>query len=160
MKYEELANICRKDPETFKIAFTLFAGIGAERIGAMTMADFHGSLQEINNKYEVLALAKTMTGVSLDALTAVIQRDLPPVKGGDGDVPPLNSNGDEDDICPVCGAEIEYEGDNEVDDDGTIVSWECPECGATGKAGYIGVFDRHYKVCDADGNEIESRKEN
>lgn len=121
------------------------------------MADFHGTLQELNNKCEILALAKTMTGVSLDALIAVIQRDLPPVKGGDGDVPPLNSNGDEDGVCPVCGAEIEYEGDNEVDDDGTIVSWECPECGATGKTGYTSVFDRHYRVQDKNGNEIPRR---
>ena len=35
MKYEELANICREDPETFKVAFTLFAGVvlRADRTG-------------------------------------------------------------------------------------------------------------------------------
>lgn len=60
-----------------------------------------------------------------------------------------------EDICPLCGAEIEYQGDQELDDSGSVVSWECPKCGATGKAGYNLVFDAHYQVCDANGNPVE-----
>lgn len=60
-----------------------------------------------------------------------------------------------EDTCPLCGAEIEYLGDQQLDDDGSIVSRECPKCGATGKAGYHLVFDAHYRVCDANGNEVE-----
>lgn len=157
MKYEELTNICREDPETFKIAFTLFAGIGARGITNATMDDFKGTLQDMENKYEILALAKSMTGASLDAILAVIQRELPQVKGDGEDVPFLNHYGDEDGVCPNCGAEIEYDGDNQVDDGGTIVSWTCPECGVTGKAGYTGVFDRHYRVEDANGNPVPGR---
>ena len=157
MKYEELANICREDTETFKVAFTLFAGIGAEAITNATMDDFKGELQNMENKYEILALAKSMTGASLDTIFAVIQRELPQVKGDGEDIPFLNHYGDEDGVCPCCGAEIEYEGDNEIDDDGTIVSWECPNCGATGKAGYNGVFAGHFQVEDANGNPIPDR---
>lgn len=157
MKYEELANICRENPETFKIAFTLFAGIGARAITNATMDDFKGTLQDMENKCEILALAKSMTGASLDAIFAVIQRELPKVMGDGEDIPFLNHYGDEDGICPCCGAEIEYEGDNDIDDDGTTVSWECPECGTTGKASYTSVFDGHYDVEDANGDPLPGR---
>lgn len=73
------------------------------------------------------------------------------VEEGDGDIPPLHKFGDEEDICPFCGGTIDYEGDNRIDDSGTIVSWTCPDCGAIGQAGYNSVFDRHYNVRDKDG---------
>lgn len=37
--------------------------------------------------------------------------------------------------------------------------WECPGCGATGRAGFDKVFDRHYNVVDKDGNPIPGRSE-
>ncbi len=52
--------------------------------------------------------------------------------------------------CPVCGAEIEYGGDQEIVDDGTVVSFSCPKCGAHGKAGYDLVFDAYYDVKKGD----------
>lgn len=58
-----------------------------------------------------------------------------------------------DGICPLCGSDIEYEGAYDHDDDGATLDWTCPNCGATGKAGYTFVFDQHYKVQDANGNE-------
>lgn len=67
---------------------------------------------------------------------------------------------DEDGICPVCGAEIEYDGDEDDDGNGGgWWDWECPECGATGRAGFDKVFDRHYNVVDKDGNPIPGRPE-
>ena len=54
-------------------------------------------------------------------------------------------------ICPLCGSELEY-GEDIPLDDGGVYEWTCPACGATGKEGYDKVFDRHYNVCDGDGN--------
>lgn len=54
-------------------------------------------------------------------------------------------------ICPVCGAEIEYEGDQEIVDNGTVVGFTCPKCGTTGIAGYDLVFDAYYDVQKGDG---------
>lgn len=51
-----------------------------------------------------------------------------------------------DGICPVCGKEIEYVGSYEHDDEGATLCFECPHCGATGKAGYNFVFDDYYCV--------------
>lgn len=54
-------------------------------------------------------------------------------------------------ICPICGGELEY-GDDEPIDDGGVIEWTCPSCGATGKEGYSKVFDKHYNVTDGEGN--------
>lgn len=64
---------------------------------------------------------------------------------------------DEEGVCPMCGAEIKYDGPHEIDDDGGTVPWKCPNCGATGKEGYNRVFDQHYNVCDAEGNPAPGR---
>lgn len=40
-------------------------------------------------------------------------------------------------------------------DDGATLDWQCPKCGATGKAGYTFVFDRHSYVQDVGGNEVK-----
>lgn len=54
---------------------------------------------------------------------------------------------DAEGICPVCGAEIDYCDSHEMTDDGGLIPWKCPSCGATGKEGYNRVFDQHYDVC-------------
>lgn len=61
----------------------------------------------------------------------------------------------QDDICPLCGAELEYDGAYDHDDDGATLDWHCPACGATGKAGYNLVFDQHYCVQNGNGNPVE-----
>lgn len=60
-----------------------------------------------------------------------------------------------DGICPCCGAEIEYVGSYDHDDDGATLDFECPKCGATGKVGYTFVFDGYYNVQDCNGNSVE-----
>ncbi len=61
----------------------------------------------------------------------------------------------EDGICPLCGKEIEYVSSYDHDDDGATLDWECPSCGATGKAGFNLVFDQYYCVKDREGNDAE-----
>ena len=73
----------------------------------------------------------------------------------DTDIEP--ATGDQEGICPVCGGELEF-GDNEQMDDGGVYPWTCKACGATGKQGYNEVFDgRHYDVRDANGGKIPGR---
>ena len=49
-------------------------------------------------------------------------------------------------ICPLCGAEVEYMGENNIDDDGGSFPWICPKCGAFGKEGYSRHFSSHLDV--------------
>lgn len=160
MKYQELENICRMEPATFKAAFVLLVGFGAGRISNVCIEDIHGDELPQEEKQSALCLAKKLAEVSSDTVFAAIQRGMPCVAGDGEEIPFATHFNDQDGICPCCGGEIEYEGDNDVDDDGTTVSWTCPECGASGKSGYTGVFDGHYDVEDADGNEIPGREEN
>ncbi len=62
-------------------------------------------------------------------------------------------------ICPICGAELQYEGSYEQVDDGALLDWVCPKCKARGKSGYDLVFDRYYQVFDADGNAVSLEDE-
>lgn len=59
-----------------------------------------------------------------------------------------------DGICPLCGGEIEYTGSYDYDDDGATLPFECPHCGANGRAGYNFVFDGYYCVHDKDGKAV------
>lgn len=70
----------------------------------------------------------------------------------------LKAKEDQAGVCPVCGGELRYT-DNEQMDNGGVYHWICEECGATGKEGYDEVFDGHYyEVRGADGNEIPGRE--
>lgn len=64
---------------------------------------------------------------------------------------------DREDVCPICGHEgLDYEA-SEIMDDGGVIPWRCPHCGASGKEGFDMRFDgRHYDVVDGQGN---ARKE-
>ena len=60
-------------------------------------------------------------------------------------------------LTPVCGGELKYDGDQVIMDNGTIVSWECESCGATGKEGSDIVFQRHFAVTGANGKPVSGR---
>lgn len=58
-------------------------------------------------------------------------------------------------VCPVCGAALEYTGEDIKTCGGGMHPWKCPACGATGEEGYNEVFDgQQYNVKEKDGNEI------
>lgn len=63
-------------------------------------------------------------------------------------------NIDQEGVCPICGAELRYDGPHEIVDDGGLIPWTCPNCGATGKEGYNTLFDQHYDVQDGDGKPV------
>lgn len=144
MTYQELETICIEKPDLFKAAMQLCVAPNQAKAAADD---------------ETAHLAKDLSETPIDVIFAVIQREISPVKGDDDMIPFLNHYGDEDGVCPCCGALIDYEGDNAVDDSGTIVSWTCPKCGASGQSGYTGVFDGHYRVVDAAGNDIAGRNQ-
>lgn len=89
-----------------------------------------------------------------------VQRIVKPFEDTMGQrIPFLHPNGDEEDVCPVCGTEVEYQGDRDIDyNDGTEVSWVCPACKAEGKALYNDSFVQHTDVRHADtGEDVPDR---
>lgn len=58
---------------------------------------------------------------------------------------------DREGICPLCGSQFEYDGEDITDDEGGKLPWHCPTCGATGEEGYNRTFDKHYNVVPAGG---------
>lgn len=75
------------------------------------------------------------------------------------DKKPGESSDRQEDICPICGGGLDFEEDVSLNDfsqpDGTLYKWSCPNCGATGMAGFCKTFDRHYNVLDGDGNPFD-----
>lgn len=115
--YEKIADFCNEDPVLFRQAFVAFAGLGAVKMKHLTPAMFDDKNDLSDEDIEkVVEMAKLMAELSSDALFAIIQRNLPAVEGDDKEVPFLHEFGDEDDICPCCGAEIEYCGEHDPDD--------------------------------------------
>ena len=53
-------------------------------------------------------------------------------------------------VCPVCGASVAYTGYYDIDDDGGLLPWNCPQCGAQGYEGYSRKFDGHYDVTEGE----------
>lgn len=99
---------------------------------------------------EVEVEAENRTYAELAVKEAYDHGDI--VLGADDFCGDVNIHVDREGICPLCGASVEYEA-NEQMDDGGVHFWSCPECGATGKEGYDGVFDgKHYDVEGGDGN--------
>lgn len=102
-----------------------------------------GNLISEEMKADVIAYAKDLANAEPAVIIALIQRDITPIDGDGVAIPKLN-NGHEDGVCPFCGGEIEYNGDQDIiDDSDTAVTWKCPDCGASGTACYHGVFAGH-----------------
>ena len=63
------------------------------------------------------------------------------------DTPAAESGAEhEEDICPQCGCELDWDGDRDIQDDGAIASRHCPKCGARGKASWNLVFGEHFNI--------------
>lgn len=154
MTYQGLQNLYHKNPVAFYVALTTVLYHGKNHFVSAEPSSFieESNLLSSEMKKDVAADVLAIAQASERVIFAIIQRELPITESKDGATPPLHEFGDEEDICPLCGATINYEGDNAIDDGGTIVSWTCPECGAIGQAGYNSVFDRHYNVRDEHGN--------
>ena len=86
---------------------------------------------------EIVSVCKQLADLDLNVLLAYIRHT---------DMGVQAPSGDEEGVCPICGGtDLDYGGDTPADDGG-LIDWRCPDCGATGKEGYDKVFDRHYCV--------------
>lgn len=156
VRYNNLVQAYFKDRVAFNMALAIYMEHGSAGIKrGVDMSSLNGVMTE-EYQNSIVAVAEMLASADASVVLAFIQRAMDPVKGDDKLVPFLNHCGDEDGVCPICGDDVEYS-DNEIDDDGTIAKWECPGCGATGKAGYAGVFSGHYDVQDENGNAFEER---
>lgn len=143
MDFEQFNRLATGDPMTLHMALELLLQNGRRTIRAVETpqlmdactADM-GGLFTAGKIQEIVDACKMLAGLETGKLVSYIKRSGLDVKDPDAD---------EEGICPLCGAELEYENDIRTDDGG-FFEWKCPNCGATGKEGYDKVFDRHYDV--------------
>ena len=149
MNIEQFDKLAHADRVTLLSALTLLWQIGREAIQAKDIsaltADCMSSLGTLYTKkkiQEIAAICKELACLEPAELIRCLRCEGMEMQDPDAD---------EEGLCPICGGELEYEGDEPLDDGG-VYEWTCPSCGATGKEGYNKVFDRHYDVHDGDGN--------
>lgn len=149
MNTEQFDKLARTDRVTLLSALTLLWQNGREVIQAKDIsaltADCMSSLGTLYTEKKVQEIAAIC-----EELACLEPAELIRCLRCEGMEMP-DPDADEEGSCPICGGELEYEGD-EPQDDGGVYEWTCPSCGATGKEGYNKVFDRHYDVHDGDGN--------
>lgn len=157
MDFERLKQQYRENPAAFRNALHILLSVGIDALNDVNFTpDFVGGKYVSSKaKAQAVSIAKELAKTDVIVVLAVIQRILPAVEADD--LPPLHAYEDEDDTCPLCkGTELEY---GAYDALTSTRPWECRQCGATGKAGYDEVFDRHYNVRSKDGKVPAGRGE-
>ena len=116
--YEELDKAYTESGHTvFIMALNALISLGRDTVAAMAhpaaiAATIQGNIFSEDFKLEVGRIALMMANADIDVLLAVIQRTVVPFTDPQGKrIPFLHPNGDEEDVCPACGAEVEYLGD-------------------------------------------------
>lgn len=147
----------------FILAMTALLQLGSNKLENMCLKDiadtFQGNLFNQDIKMQAAEIALLASHADTDVLLAFIQREVPLFEDKRGDrIPTLHDDGDEEDICPVCGSEFEPNGDMDSDGNGGLtMTWHCPHCGASGSSDYDGRFLNHRDVIDEDGTPIDGR---
>ena len=143
MNFEQFNQLAVGDPLTLLVALELLLQSGRAAIQSKKTAELvldHqvslGSLFTEGKLREIVDVCQRLAGLETKAMVDYIHRSSLEVK---------DSDADDAGVCPICGGELEYEGDIHTDDGG-FFEWKCPGCGATGKEGYDKVFDQHYDV--------------
>lgn len=158
--YEKLREIYLQQGHTvFIMALSVLLKVGSDGLEICDGTELiPGNLFTEGAKLQIMQAAKVMANSPGDVLLAVIQRVLPEISDPAGvRIPFSHAFGDQQCVCPLCGGELEYQGDQVIIDDGTLVSWVCKSCGAIGKEGADIVFGHHYDVYDAEGNMAPDR---
>lgn len=116
-------------------------------------AQFNVTLGGIGIDFDELPVEvkkQIMGQMAQGAVAGAFEADIPA-----GDKPAGKE--DQQGICPLCGGELKYT-DNEQMDGGGVYHWICQSCEAAGKEGYGEVFDgHHYEVRDALGEPVPGR---
>lgn len=152
MTFDKFNSLATGDPFALTMALDLVLDNGRFDVSNWDIEKMSAHMQEkvplidINKCVNIISYAKELSDTKTRDLMAFIKFSGLPVKYPGTEY--------EQGICPICGASINYGNDQSLDDGG-VIEWECPECGATGKEGYNKVFDRHYEVRDVDGAPIE-----
>lgn len=159
MNYIELCDAHTEHPVATSIAVTKVLERGQWSLNAnpATVASVHSAGFSDDLCERVAAFMNHIATMDTKELIVFVQRDMR--RAQVDSIPPTSQTGDRDGICPLYGGELEYEGDQHIVDDGTLVSWTCKQCGATGKSGYDLSFDQHYNVCDAESHGVPGRED-
>ena len=160
--YEQLEEAYRESaPYLFIVALNALIENGRGQIHDSTRTDiFAGYPLSETQKASALRIALLMAATEPDVLMAFVQRAMLPFQDYQGErIPFLRPHGDEETVCPACHRDgIRIKDDIMTLDDGTLMEWKCPSCGATGNARYRLSFFRHVMVDDADGRHIPGRE--
>ena len=149
MDFERFDKLARTDRVVLLTALELLwqngrAMIQSEEVSELTAACVSslGGIYTAEKVQEVVKVCKELAHLETAELIRCVRCDGLAMKGPDDA---------EEGICPICGGELKYSGEEPLDDGG-IYDWTCCCCGATGKEGYSKVFDRHYDVRDGNGD--------
>lgn len=146
MEYEQFKKLALGDRVTLFTALSLLMQNGSRVIQPepetalvdACMPTLGGFVAEEKIR-EIVSVCKQLAGLELNVLLAYIRHT---------DMGVQIPGADEEGVCPICGGtDLDY-GNDTPTDDGGLIDWTCPDCGATGKEGYDKVFDRHYCVVE------------
>ena len=144
----------------FPTALQFVMNHGCDAIRQMCRKDITDMLPDeykSDVKDSIAELALLLADTDSEVILAFAQRDSLPIEDEER-LPPLHPDGDKEGICPICGGEIDYCGEHELNDTGYSIGWVCPDCGATGHEENGELFAYHSRVCDKDGKEVEGRE--
>lgn len=156
MNFEQFNQVALGDPLTLMAAMELLLQNGRGMIQSRQASELVSDCQESlgalfteGKLREIVDVCQGLAGLDSKTLVDYIHRGSLEIK---------NPGADEEDVCPICGGDLEYGSDISMDA-GVLYEWICPGCGATGKGGYYKTFDRHYDVRDRDGKPFPAPAE-
>lgn len=156
--YEKLTELLSGETAAIKQrAYELVIQLGWDHARYATMLDVAGGMEDADRD-RVAWLARSIAATDTTAFLAFVQREFEsaPIMG---DGLPLLSD-EQDTICPVCKQDMGddcWDGsDSEYDSEGGATAWNCPNCGASGRAIYGAPrFLCHDNVIDGEGNPFD-----
>ena len=153
-EYAKLEEFLAKEKGSAKqSAYKLIVGLGWDAAKCATAHYVRDDLKE-EDKERAALIARRITATDITTFLGLIQREFE-TEPTDGErLPPYPTPLDR--ICPVCKKDMGddcWDGsESEYDSEGGVTAWECPHCGATGRAIYgTPPFLTHADVVDGEG---------
>ncbi len=148
MKFEEFDMLARGSRPWLLLAMDLLMENGRKSIQSTDQTELASQLRSDAGNFivgnmlaEIVDTAKKLAQLRTCKLLEYVKRS-----GLEFERPGAPEPG----VCPVCGADIEYN-DTMLFEDEDYTMWRCPDCGAAGKAVYKKEFHRYSDVIDGDG---------
>ena len=112
----------------FPTALQFVMNHGCDAIRQMCRKDITDMLPDeykSDVKDSIAELALLLADTDSEVILAFAQRDSLPIEDEER-LPPLHPDGDKEGICPICGGEIDYCGEHELNDTGYSIAGCAP----------------------------------